>query len=208
MWCDHCQHDVPDPPKADGTLPDCCSECGVELAIEMDADTSGSTEAAEVELTPMTSAAESAIWSTWELNEQLRHVERVLSAVRPKPMTLDSGDRLRFDPPRRSNRAVADHPRSRSNQHSAMSAVTWLATAIGTVTLACGGVLAGWGWFGLRPELWRFGVPVVLAGQFVLLFGLLARVADLGARVDRPGHSSPGVDEYRDSYASRLNIPR
>ncbi|HEX3869758.1 MAG TPA: hypothetical protein VHV77_04950, partial [Pirellulales bacterium] len=169
MWCEHCQHDVPNSPKADGVQSGYCADCGGELVQQVLAVDAAPTQAAEVELTPMTATTESAIWSTWELNEQLRHVERVLSAARPTPLRLDNGDRLRFDPPRRINRSVVDLPTTRSHGHPLASGVIWVVTAIGTVILACGAVLAAWGWVGHRTELWQMGVPAVLVGQFALL---------------------------------------
>jgi len=49
------------------------------------------------------------------------------------------------------------------------------------MALVCGGVLAGWSLLGGRNDLWGFGIPIALGGQFVLLLGLVLQMDRLWA---------------------------
>jgi hypothetical protein len=89
--------------------------------------------------------------------------------------------------------------------HPLMAFGVWLCVAIGTVALACGSVLAGWGWWMGRSELWTRGLPVMLIGQFALLLGLLLRATESGSRRQAAEAPFEGLDERLDAFQSRMN---
>ena len=86
----------------------------------------------------------------WELEEQLRHVERVLGSE--------------YWEARRGRDAATPN----DDEPSAM----WLAMAVGLGALVVGGLLSTADLWGQPQGLWKFGLAVALIGQFALLVGL------------------------------------
>ncbi len=86
----------------------------------------------------------------WELDEQLRHVARVLG------------------PEYLKNRVAGE---ATEEAHHAQG-VDWLAFAVGIGALAVGGVLCTGELWGRPEHLWKFGMAVALIGQIALLIGL------------------------------------
>ncbi|HJT33529.1 MAG TPA: hypothetical protein VJ783_15905 [Pirellulales bacterium] len=85
----------------------------------------------------------------WELDEQLRHVARVLG-----PKYLED---------------------SRRTQHAAngdASWTDWLAMAVGFCALVVGGVLCAGEVWGRQANLWKFGLAMALMGLAALAVGL------------------------------------
>jgi hypothetical protein len=56
------------------------------------------------------------------------------------------------------------------------SAVTWSLLCFGIATLMCGGALIVWSFVGSRPALWSVGTPLALAGQAMVLIGLVLQM--------------------------------
>ncbi|HEX4131935.1 MAG TPA: hypothetical protein VHZ24_18020 [Pirellulales bacterium] len=112
-------------------------------------------------------------WSTWELNEQLRHVERVLAMGTAQDIEIEKR-RRRVDPPHalgRSASAGAAPVRPSAGQ-GVVAFFAWTVMAVGTLGLTFGAVLAGWGWIVGREQLVDVGLPALLGGQLILVAGL------------------------------------
>ena len=54
--------------------------------------------------------------------------------------------------------------------------MAWGVLSLGLMTFACGAVLLGWSFVENRPELWRLGMPIAVAGQVGLLLGLVLQL--------------------------------
>jgi hypothetical protein len=171
-------------------------------------------------------------WQIWELNEQLRHVERVLQAGRLRGVELATGPWLRFDPARPwsvgsslqtrpplsasapATGAINQFPSSIPTAAktapalgTAASLVIWLALGLGMAALACGVVLAGWGIATHRDELWNMGLPIAMVGQLGLVAGLLLQLL-LSRREARPAkieHPAAELEAQLAALEQRLN---
>jgi len=128
------------------------------------------------------------VYDGWELDEQLRHVERVLAGGKGcgRPVTAAYQQEVaRLDPPHDGPSArhlpPAHKPTCTSKpktakSHPVLATLTWAALSLGTMTFACGGMLVGWSVVSGRSELWTVGMPVALCGQIALLVGLILQL--------------------------------
>jgi hypothetical protein len=126
------------------------------------------------------------------LEEQLRHLQRVLAAEQcktPSPALANqtpasTGETLRIDsghagPGRRRvpvGHAAKRSPAKKRRARSAIHAVAWFVLLIGLMGMACGGVLLGWSLIGGRQDLWPIGLPIALVGQIVLVIGFILQM--------------------------------
>ncbi|MGQ9575670.1 MAG: hypothetical protein ACUVUC_10155 [Thermoguttaceae bacterium] len=123
------------------------------------------------------------IVDTWEQDEQLRHIGRLLS--------LDDLDTLRPDALRlhaAHRKASAGHLIRRSKTpwpdphpplpwaQRALGFLAWFCTLLGMMSVSCGGVLWGWSALAGREELRRIGNPIGLGGLVVLALGFLLQL--------------------------------
>ncbi len=125
-----------------------------------------------------------AAFETWELDEQLRHVERILSGPGFNLPSAAARDERRFDAPR-SATAVAETSES-NNRSSAGTGIrrhkpliafmAWTILAGGLAVFTCGAVLTGWSIVAQRGDLWNVGLPVALTGLLGLLIGLVLQL--------------------------------
>jgi hypothetical protein len=194
MWCKQCQQDVPALPSNEmGKY--LCPRCGVDP---------GQTKAVEPTpvSTPPPGVEEPQLgvprppplagtpgppppYDPWELEEQLRHLQRILTAEPFKtPSPAIAGDALRIDPGHTEPgcwRSPANHALKRSQAksrraRSALHVVAWLVLLIGLMGMACGGVLLGWSLIAGRQDLWPIGLPIALVGQIVLVMGFVLQM--------------------------------
>jgi len=169
MWCKNCRQDIP------GVLSQndkqfCCVRCGQLLGVAADAGGPGNSRSPST-AEDQTLASPRTHYDPWEVNEKLRHAERILQLGRRPGPGLD--ETLRFDPMTPSppiSTAAARPPRPR---HPIAIAAAWLLIAAGTSGLSCGALLTLWSWLGERSDLWNLGLPIMVVGQMVLLVGLL-----------------------------------
>jgi hypothetical protein len=80
-----------------------CARCGSALRLDKP-HTAESAFQADAEVTALTEesvapATLAGIYDAWEINEQLRHIERVLNASKRPTPRPDRGSLFRFDPP-------------------------------------------------------------------------------------------------------------
>jgi hypothetical protein len=165
MWCRNCREDVPALPSGDKQSL-CCPRCGEGIRVDQPKAT-----------------GEAPAYDGWELDEQLRHIERVLQSAKVRSQRSEAiyrREASRLDlphtgPPERhslSKQRMAQ-PTGRS---PAAGVFTWLALSLGTASFVCGGILLGWSLAAGRQELWTIGLPVALVGQIVLLIGLVLQL--------------------------------
>jgi hypothetical protein len=76
--------------------------------------------------------------------------------------------------------------------------LTWSVLAVGLMASAFGGVLLVWASVSARNELWTLGMPVGLAGQIVLVIGLILQL-------DRLWHDNRHTAEKLDHVDQRLH---
>jgi hypothetical protein len=149
----------------------CCVRCGQLQGVAADSSNSPansrSTSTAEE---PLTESAR-AHYDPWEVNEKLRHAERILQMGRRSSPGLDES--LRFDPSIRSAPIYNAPVQSPVRRNSIATAAAWLLIASGTSGLSCGALLTAWSCLGDRADLWNLGLPIMVVGQMVLLLGLL-----------------------------------
>jgi len=180
MWCKSCQQDVPAQSAGDKQSL-CCPRCGSDLRIE----TAAPSETASTDPT------ESPVYDSWELDEELLHIGRVLRADESKAEQAAAAyqrEAARFDLPHIAAKAwhVAEVPASSEQKRKGSASrgvfagiFTWISLSTGTAGFVCGGVLLGWSLATGRQELWSIGLPVALVGQVALLIGLVLQLERL-----------------------------
>jgi hypothetical protein len=143
-------------------------------------------------------------YDRWESEERLRHIGRVLH---PHIRSSAKGR----TPRRHKARIHAPHTSAPGWHHndkrrvpakkrkgpgdSGTNLTVWAAISLGVMLLACGGILLGWSVLGHRDDLWGLGMPIAVAGQVVLLFGLVLQL-------DRLWH------HHRDAAAKLADVDR
>ncbi|MGA2257807.1 MAG: hypothetical protein ABSG53_24355 [Thermoguttaceae bacterium] len=142
--------------------------------------------------TPSTAAQRPPIYDGWEIDEQLRHVRRVLGPVAiprgesDKPVTeptfrLDAGHDApaphmkQARGPRKKKEQVAA-PSKRAPGDRTLAALAWMTLSLGTAGFACGLALMVWSMNTGRQDLWTIGTPIVFAGQIALVMGLILQL--------------------------------
>jgi hypothetical protein len=175
-----------------------------------------------------------AAFDSWELEERLRHVKRLLAPPaaresRPAAPKLEFRiDAAQASDPRSEARAdaISGQPRiEEPYRGSWASLAAWSAIAIGLAALTCGGVLCGWSLARRRDELWAIGLPVLLGGQMMLVAGLLLQLRRIwrnslirqrsilldpkGVAFDGPGRSPESSKTRQDAFeAPKARDPR
>lgn len=190
MWCPHCQQDVPAVPTGASSGALHCVRCHVLLA--------GSNQPAEPlpppGIEPLDSLQTPAPLDQlllpplpqedWQLEAELRYVERLAAAWRDTPPLADSFALAAGE----ERSAVADNSRSSretpsgEDSHSTkprFAGLAWAALSLGVMSFVCGGVLLGWSAIAGRQDLWSIGLPLALVGQAGLIVGLVLQLETL-----------------------------
>ncbi|HEY5316168.1 MAG TPA: hypothetical protein VIK18_26810 [Pirellulales bacterium] len=137
-------------------------------------------------------------YDPWELNERLRHMQRVLHAGPLKRQAPPAGD-VRRDPSPAA--AETDDPPQPARW---VTIVSWPLMALGFGVFACGATLVGLSVTSGRSELWRLGLPTALAGQFGLLLALLLQLAGRSAGRKAATSQVHQLDEQLETIRRRL----
>ena len=191
MWCSQCRQDVPALPSGDEQGL-CCPRCGEAICID-----------------PANAPDQPSAYDGWELDEQLRQIERTLQTDKAKAGQSDAiyrQEAARFDLPHAGPAAwhvpAATPPKERTtrtaDRGSLLGTLTWLALSLGTASLVCGGILLGWSLATGRHELWTIGLPVALVGQVALLVGLVLQL-------DRLWHDNRAAATKLDNVDQQLH---
>lgn len=202
MWCRICGQDVPGIPSLDGRAYS-CARCGDPVtSISPQVTTASQSASPFKESAAKTSTASMAaqqppIYDGWDIDEELRHIRSVLGrgsvpkkdfdepAAQPK-YRLDAGHdtpaphgkrarRSTLRTSRRTGRLTSSDRERASGDHS-LAALAWTTMLLGTTGFVSGLALMGWSISAERPDLWSFGTPIILAGQIVLIFGLVLQL--------------------------------
>lgn len=189
MWCSRCQQDVPAVPgQRANTLR--CVRCQAVLA--------GSNEPAEPLPPPGIEPLDSLKTQTpldqlllppmpqedWQLEAELRYVERLAAAWRDTPPVADSfalpvgEDQVATAEGNRGSRETPSGEVSNTTKPR-FAGLAWAALSLGVMAFVCGGVLLGWSAFAGRQDLWSIGLPLALVGQAGLIVGLVLQLETL-----------------------------
>lgn len=206
MWCKQCRQDVPGAGAAEeGKF--CCPRCGDILCTSSDRTADAVTKDGRPD--DVGACAASSSYDGWELDQQLRHIERVLDAGKQsgrQSKVAYQREVARLDPPHAGPSARHVPPAARPlpvakpapvKSESAVAPLIWVALSLGTMTFVCGLILLGWSLVAGRDELWSVGMPVALCGQIALLVGLVLQL-------DRLWHDSRHAAAKLDDVDERL----
>jgi hypothetical protein len=202
MWCSHCQQDVPAVPGADpdrGASILQCVRCqqvlaGKHAAASEDAEPAapkGSELLEALKSQPVYSQQQPAATQLppmpqedWQLEAELRYVERLAHAWRDAPPLPDTislpigeehssqvAERNRGSRETNSEESISNKPR--------FAGLAWAALSLGVMCFVCGGVLLAWAAVAGRQDLWSLGLPLTLAGQAGLIVGLVLQLETL-----------------------------
>jgi len=196
MWCSRCREDVPAVAGKDrGGFS--CPRCGDALSAVRPAEPEQEPEAPQAAPPPNEPAGPRPGYDSWELDERLRHIGRLLRPESPdseparqarqqEMLRLDgahpgpSGWHLPEPQPAattgKPSRKPAKTNTGARSSFSLLGAIAWTILLLSTTAIVCGGVLMVWSLVGSRPELWSIGLPVALGGQVALLVGLVLQM--------------------------------
>lgn len=185
MWCAKCQQDVPAVP-GQGPSSLQCIRCHAVLAAGETLATTPVPKGIE----PLTTlrdqiTAESLLQpplpqSDWELEAELRYVERLARAWKEAP----AAESISL-PGEHAGHAVHETSAPRSPQPSTsntqprFAGLAWGCLSMGVMTFVCGGVLLAWSAIAGRQQLWSIGLPLTLFGQAGLIIGLVLQLETL-----------------------------
>lgn len=211
MWCFHCRQDVPALASAEGQFLR-CPRCGRSLDTEPAHDARAAPAAGFAEpregQAPTSAACELPLpFDDWELDEQLRHIERVLQAAKTQVQPIDMGRQrqtMHCDAAHTglpawhvplAERHRQGRPKPNNGSHLLWGLVTWSALLLGTAGLVCGCSLLAWSLTEGPAELWNIGLPVAAVGQVALLVGLVLQVDGLWHHSHQTVAKLDSVDE-------------
>lgn len=120
-------------------------------------------------------------FDTWELEEKLKHVKRLVGAtgLPGAGSPILAGLRIDAAQTRSSVQTAAAPPLQPSEGRAANwgAFFAWAGIAIGLAASTCGGVLTAWSFLAAdRHDLRIVGMPVLLTGQLVLVLGLVLQL--------------------------------
>lgn len=191
MWCSRCQQDVPAVPgQRANTL--CCVRCQALLSgAAVEASAYSPPEPALPEgiepldslktQTPLDQLLLPPIpQEDWQLEAELRYVERLAAAWRDTPPLQDSfalaSEEQGVSEQRHSHEEPSDDVAPAKPRFAGLA---WAALSLGVMSFVCGGVLLGWSAIAGRQDLWSIGLPLALVGQAGLIVGLVLQLETL-----------------------------
>jgi hypothetical protein len=225
MWCRRCAQDVPGVPSLEeGKY--CCARCAEPLVVDApdgsrkvrhDQKHRAVHDEGDAGANPLRPPS----YDGWEIEEELRHVFRVLGpgraapakqiraarkagAAKRKKIRLDAGHSVPSPhagktrrPIRRIDRgSVSQSPQPRLSIGDRLSALFVGTTlSLGTMAFGCGLALLGWSAYSGNRELWTYGAPIVLAGQIALVLGLVVQLDRIWRDSRRAAARLQTVDE-------------
>lgn len=186
MWCRHCKQDVPAvAPATDGAVH--CARC--HGTLDQPAFATGVSDAGVGLDQESRQAAEpqkrlASLDDAYRLDDMRRTIRGAQRRASGAPRVL------RFDPPEQlveQSRVEAPNdtpPKPRVDQpardnHRPTQWVAWMLALAGAMGLGAGLGLMFWSLTEARPELWDWGVGATLAGQGLLIIGLVQLIASL-----------------------------
>ncbi len=188
MWCKNCRQDVPAVSCVGDNCPSCL-RCGADFPHTARTGNRPAVTQARARLAATRVQKKSPVedtsfvcdapvhsiraplstFDTWELAEQLRHVDRILSGTRFATTCATPAVAETTPPP-------SPTPRTETRRGTARSHAAWAIVAIGAVALACGIILLCAGTFIAGPDWQSLGLPITLLGQVALLLGMMLQL--------------------------------
>jgi hypothetical protein len=153
MWCSTCQHDVSAAAGGDDSLV-ACTACGTAL-------TAGNSKRLAKPQLPD---------EDWQIEADIRSVQRLIDSLRRTRLDASAGMAGPHLPPAADPAAVLDRPIPPTPR---TNLAAWTLLSLGLAVFACGAVLLAWSLIAEREDLWPIGLPLALAGQAVLIVGLV-----------------------------------
>ncbi len=151
--------------------------------------------------------ADRPAYDGWELDEQLRHVERLLAGrTKPAPQRQLRVDAAHTSNPPRAPARSPRKPKPAAAPQGTGSSFLWPLLAIGMMAFVCGGVLVGWSLVSGRAELWDFGLPTALLGQLALLTGLILQLERMGSDSRDTASKLEHVDDQLNDLKSAATL--
>jgi hypothetical protein len=200
MWCSHCQQDVPAVASRDGTSALRCVRCETLLAGTLSSSTGSSSTGSPASppvpegIAPLATLPEQATieqllqpplpQDDWQLEAELRYVERLAQAWRnappsePLPLPGESAAMQRAEKSHAQNEQAHDSI-SNKQPKPRFANLAWTSLSLGVMTFVCGGVLLAWSAIAHRTDLWSIGLPLTLFGQAGLILGLVLQLETL-----------------------------
>jgi hypothetical protein len=170
----------------------------------------------------------------WELDDDLREAQRMIEAVRFQAggargsLPINQTDQCRGVDPAHdaladwhahvkippamrtglaANSAGTNRESNRRDQTTGRSpALCWVAYSLGLMSFVCGAVLLGWSLFAGRADLWNYGLPMALAGQAVLLMGVVLQMDFLWNSNRKTNETLGDLDEGLDDLKHATNM--
>lgn len=183
MWCSVCQQDVPAVPVPGDSTQRGCARCHGQLAKRAAADppAASAEEAASAPFAFDPLRAPPTL-DEWDLNHDLATVTRIMQSLRAEGATaasappeprLPTWHATHAAQPLPAPHGAATPPAKRSHW------LAWPALMLGVMGFACGAVLLTWSFITGRGDLWTYGLPAILAGQGLLVLGLVLQLEGL-----------------------------
>jgi hypothetical protein len=209
MWCKVCRQDVPALASEDKQS-FCCPRCGEAVCADPQHSrtprsargkspksirpSQAAKKAASEPIASFHKIADEPLYDGWELDEQLRHIERILqgSAARRSVTRFDEAHAARSEwhVPATEHLTQASSKRGRLG----VSILAWSLLVPGATAFVFGGVLLAWSLLTGRQDLWNIGLPAAIAGQVALVLGLAIQIErlflqhrDTTAKIDNVG---------------------
>lgn len=172
MWCSQCQQDVPGIAVPGDGHRIACARCSGQMPGDR------SPRLATPAETPALDALHTVpSLDDWSLDADLASVTRMMRSLRIDAPTA----RIPTEPtPAAASRTPPPLPLARASTTPRRGNVfAWPALMLGMMAFTCGGVLLGWSFATGRGDLWTYGMPAVLAGQGLLVLGLVLQLEGL-----------------------------
>ena len=205
MWCSICRQDVPGSIVPGGGQYS-CPRCGETMPLSHGrASQRLDSHSCEEGKGDFGDAPPVSEYDEWEMEERLRHLDRIYArSSHSGPLYSPSGNQFRIDAGHSplSPGLVRDAAPSERKPGRLVRFGRGV-FALGLAVTVCGGCLAGWGYFGARPDLLPLGIPIAVAGQILLLFGLVLQYdssPDESPATSQPPRSRPQYSKGDTNY--------
>lgn len=173
MWCSSCQQDVPGHAAGDGAVGMVCPRCAAALRT-------------------VTPAVTTPPWDDAELEADLRLAEKLIR-LGAAHRRFDSAEGSRSIPAERQENAIENrHQAERRPEAPTKSTGATVVIWGSGLLLVVGGMAAvTYSTVSHRADFWSLGLSLALAGQAILILGLLLRM-ELRGRKDAASSAAEG----------------
>jgi hypothetical protein len=204
MWCPRCGQDVPGiSSSSSGGI--CCARCGaVQRPVEGRADEAASTLADVashgLDLNEIrSSGGVDPSFEDWAVDQSFRQLQARLGVGRQGERRLRRSSHAGDSAPQwqvhRSHKKIPA-PHRRPTRKVASRIFGSGVLLAGLAVIACGAVFMGQSFVDDRPDLWTEGMPLVAAGQVVLLLGLVLKLERVWQQSRYAAHKLEEVNSH------------